>query len=71
MILWADEHGGDVDLDDFEFPTTAEVGGYCGDKIAKNDSSIKVMAAAISLHLVMGACWALPFTGYLMNGHFE
>lgn len=74
MNLIVDKRGGNVDLDDFQFPTAAEVGGYYGDVVAKdNGRSIitRVRAAAFSLHFVMDACCAHHVTGYLMNGHSE
>lgn len=74
MSLLVDRLGGNVDLDDFEFPTAAEVGGYYGDVVAKdkNHSIItRIKAAGFSLHFVMDACCAHHVMGYLLNGHSE
>ena len=74
MKLLVDQRGGDVDLDDFEFPTAAKVGGYYGDKVAKDNSqsiTTRVKAAAFCLHFVMDACCAHHIRGYLLNGHSD
>ncbi len=74
MNLLIDDRGGNVDLDDFQFPTAAEVGGYYGDIIANDQNQptrTRVRGAAFSLHFVMDACCAHHVTGYLMNGHSE
>jgi len=64
----------EIDLDDFTFPTAAEVGGYYGDKVAKNKKfSIitRVKAAGFALHFVMDACCAHHVLGYLLKGHTD
>jgi len=74
MSLLVAQQGEDVDLDDFEFPTAAQVGGYYGDMIAKDDNYpliTRIKAAGFSLHFVMDACCAHHVLGYLMNGHSE
>jgi len=64
---------GSVDLDDFQFPSAADVGGYYADVAKKQEpqSMIKLKAAAFSLHFVMDSCCAHHASGYLMNGHSD
>jgi len=61
---------GDVDLDDFEFPTASTVGGYYG-TVAENtnDQITKAGAAGFSLHFVMDACCPHHIAGYLLSEH--
>ena len=63
-----------VDLDDFEFPAAAEVGGYYGDSVAKGAGDklrTRVKAAGFTLHFVMDACCAHHIKGFLLSGHLE
>jgi len=61
-----------VDLDDFQFPSAADVGGYYADVAEKQAQRIvKLKAAAFSLHFVMDSCCAHHASGYLMNGHSD
>jgi len=74
MNLLVEKEGGDVDLDDFQFPTAAEVGGYYGDKIASDEKYpliTRIKASGFSLHFVMDACCAHHVLGYLLSGHSE